>query len=268
MRLAIDLGGTHLRLALGDGSGPWQHTHRSRRPDGMTPEAFVAAAGDVLAEWDVGRSDVDGIGVSVAAVVSAGGHIVRAENLRWWDAPLGRLLGEAFDRPVVVETDVYCGAHFEATSGHARTAGSALYVSVGTGVGHAFILNNQVWRGAVGGANALGHMVLRPEGAVCYCGHRGCLCTSASGLAQAVEQPPQGALADLAQAIAAALTLIEPEIVILTGGALSQPWFDLERLTRLLPELTYPGIVQPALVISDVPDPNLRGAALLLKEIA
>jgi glucokinase len=234
----------------------------------MTPEAFIEVVGAVLAEWGVERGDVDGIGVSVAAVVGAGGHIVRAENLRWWDVPFGDRLREAFDRPVIVETDVYCGAHFEATSGHARTSGSALYVSVGTGVGHAFILEGRVWRGAVGGANALGHMVLRPDGAPCYCGHRGCLCTTASGLAQAVDQPPDRALADLAQAIAAALTLLEPEIVILTGGALSQPWFDLDQLTRLLPDLTYPGIVQPPLVISDVPDPNLRGAALLLKEIA
>jgi glucokinase len=265
MILAIDLGGTHVRMAYGDGAGEWRHSHRVRRPAGMDAVGLIAAARDALANWGI-AGGLSGIGVSVAAVVDAEGTILRAENLGWHDVPLARRLREAFGVPVAVETDVFCGALFEARLGQARGLGSALYVAIGTGVGHAFIVAGRVWRGAAGGANAIGHMVIQRNGIRCYCGNAGCLCTIASGRAQSSEAAPGGALEALAQAIGGALTLVEPERVILAGGALAQPWFDRARLEVLLPRFSYPGLVLPTLVASDVADPNLRGAALHLKE--
>lgn len=266
MILAIDLGGTNLRLALGDGAGPWREAHRSPRPDGMHADALIGIARGVLAGWSIEPATLDGIGVSAAAVVGGDGAILRAENIGWRDVPLGRLLADAFGRPAVVDTDVFCGALFEARLGRAQGVRSAIYISVGTGVGHALIFDGKVWRGAARGANAMGHIVVRPGGDHCYCGNAGCLCTIASGLAQSVAPPPSGPLEALAQAIGNAVTLIEPELVILAGGALSQPWFDRARLERLLPRFAYPGLALPLVVNSDVPDPNLRGAALLLKD--
>jgi predicted NBD/HSP70 family sugar kinase len=71
----------------------------------------------------------------------------------------------------------------------------------------------------------------------------------------------------LAQAIGSALTLINPPIVVLSGGALRQAWFDLEALERRIADFTYPGVARTPLVLSDVADPNLRGAALLAREV-
>jgi len=266
MILAIDLGGTHLRMAIGDGVGDWVLAHRVRRQPGMDAAGLIAMIGEVLGSWNLAPARLEGIGVSAAAVVDGDGGIRRAENIGWTDVPFARMLSEAFGVPAAVDTDVYCGALFEARHGQARRAGSALYVAAGTGVGHALILDGRVWRGAAGGANAIGHMVIERDGLRCYCGNAGCLCTRASGKAQSSEAAPGFALEALAQAIGAALTLIEPEVVILAGGALAQPWFERARLSELLPRFSYPGLVLPRLVTSDVPDPNLRGAALHLKE--
>lgn len=266
MILAIDLGGTHVRLACGDGVGDWRHFHRARRGDGMDAADLTATMREVLATWSLDATALSGIGVSAAAVVDGAGGIVRAENIGWRDVPLGRVFREAFDVPVAIETDVFCGALFEARHGMARDIASALYVAIGTGVGHALIIDGRVWRGSSGGANAIGHMMIRRDGVRCYCGNAGCLCTIASGRAQSSESAPGGALEALAEAIGGALTLIEPERVILAGGALAQPWFDLARLEELLPRFSYPGLRLPQLVTSEVADPNLRGAALNLKE--
>ncbi|MDQ0474612.1 ROK family protein [Labrys wisconsinensis] len=268
MNLAIDLGGTRIRLALGDGAGPFRREHHQRRPDGMTPPAFLALVESVLAAWGLRPADLGGIGISAAAVVDRDGRVVRAENIGWSDVPLRALIAEAFGRPAAVDTDVFCGALYEARLGQARTSRSALYVAVGTGIGHALILDGRVWRGASGAANAIGHMVVRPGGRRCYCGNAGCLCAFASGLANEAGGDGDRALQALAQALGAAATLIEPERIILTGGALNQAWFDLARLEALLPRLSYPGLARPDLVHSSVADPNLRGAALLLKETA
>ncbi len=266
MILAIDIGGTHLRMALGDGESPWRQHHSARRPMAMDMAGLVAAIRAALAGWRIDAGQLAGISVSAAALVDSEGNVIRAENIGWRDVPLRRCLMQAFGLPVAVETDVFCGALFEARRGQARESASALYVAVGTGIGHALIIDGRVWRGAAGGANALGHMVIDRNGVRCYCGNSGCLCTIASGRAQASEAAPGGALEALAQAIGAALTLVECQRVILAGGALAQPWFDRARLEALIPRLAYPGLKLADVVTSDVPDPNLRGAAIYLKE--
>ena len=208
------------------------------------------------------------MGVSVAAIVDDEGSILRAENLGWNNVPLQRIIRSTFDRPAAVDTDIFCGATFEASHGAARGRRAALVLAVGTGIGHAWILDGRVWRGAAGRANAFGHIVVDRDGPRCYCGLRGCVCQFASGLAQSGPTPPAVALDALAQAIGAALTLFEPEIVILNGGALDQPWFDLVVLTKRIASFAYPGLILPKLVRSPTADANLRGAALLLENLS
>lgn len=264
MRYAIDLGGTHVRVAAAQSGCEWRHQHRSRRVPGMTPADFVALLSDLIREWDTGRPQ--SIGVSVAAVVDDEGYLLASENLGWKDVPLRRILADAFSCPVLVETDVFCGAAYETRLGAAAGAASALYLGIGTGIGHALILDGRVWRGARRGANAFGHTIVDPSGARCYCGHQGCLCTEASGLAQADKSASDVPLQRLALSIGNAVTLVEPECVILSGGALNQAWFDLDRLAALIPAFTYPAASQPRLVRSYAADPNLCGALLLSME--
>lgn len=266
MKLAIDLGGTHLRFGLGTGHEAWTETHAMERPVGLRPQDLVSLIQQRLAAWNVNPDAVSGIGVSAAALVNASGLILRAENLGWADVPLATELEAVFRAPARVETDVFCGAAFEAAAGVARGAKAALYVGVGTGIGHALILDGVVWRGAEGRANGMGHLVLWPRGPHCYCGNRGCLCQVASGRAQSRSIPPEGALDALAQAIGIAMTLLDPELVVLAGGALNQPWFDLDELIARLPRFTYPGLSRPTILRSAIADANLRGAALLLQE--
>ena len=266
MNLAIDLGGTHLRLALGDGRQDWCRSKRLRRLPDMQPDSLVTIVNAALGEWNVAPESLSGVCVSVAAVVDEAGTILRAENLGWNDVPLQRIISSTFGRPAAVDTDIFCGALFEATHGAARGKRSALVLAIGTGIGHAWVLDGRVWRGAAGRANAFGHIIVERDGPRCYCGLSGCVCQFASGLAQSGPNPPAAALDALAQAIGAALTLFEPEIVILNGGALDQQWFDLEALAERIASFAYPGLVLPKLVRSDTADANLRGAALLLEK--
>lgn len=262
MRLALDIGGTHLRVLAADGAAP-ERAFRGRL-EGMAPEDLIACLRGLVADWGASPS---AIGVSIAAVVSPDGRLLASENTGWVGLPLASLLSEAFGCRAAVETDVFCGALHEARDGAARGLGSALCIAVGTGVGHALILDGKVWRGAAGGANAFGHLVLDPAGTPCYCGNRGCLCQTASGRAQDGRSPSEAPLLALARGIGAAVTLVEPEAVILSGGALAQPWFDLDGLAAAVPAQSYPGARQPRILLGDEPDANLRGALLLASEI-
>ena len=265
MRLAIDLGGTHLRIAVGSSVGSWTHFHKERRGEVFSPDDLLERLRIHLNNWQLKPAS---IGVSVAAVVGEAGYLVAAENLGWSNVPLGHILRQAFSCPVVVETDVYCGAYYELKHGIAQYRGSAFYVSVGTGIGHAVIIDGKIWRGAHGAANALGHMVLQPDGIQCYCGHKGCLCTVASGRAQEQSNSSdKSPIEALAQAIASAVTLLEPEVVVLSGGALKQSWFDLRTLVAAISSFSYPAVRPPEVFLSEQNEPNLLGAHLLTQEL-
>ncbi|OCW57053.1 ROK family protein [Hoeflea olei] len=264
MRFAIDIGGTHIRVGAASAGFDWQHMHRSRWSDRIRPEEVLDLVAGLIDEWKTGRPR--SIGVSIAAVVDGDGLLSGSENLGWAGVNLRHEIEQRFGCPAVIETDVNCGALYELRAGEAQGANSALYVAIGTGVGHAFILNGQLWVGARRGANALGHLVINPDGKPCYCGHLGCLCTVASGRAQSDGKAGAEALEALAQALGAAVTLIEPQRIILAGGALNQPWFDLQALIDLLPAYSFPAALQPHLIRTQAPDPNLCGALLLTQE--
>ena len=62
-------------------------------------------------------------------------------------------------------------------------------LTIGTGIGGGLILRGQLYRGAIGAAAELGHMVIDLDGPPCQgnCPNRGCLESLASGTALARE---------------------------------------------------------------------------------
>ena len=81
------------------------------------------------------------------------------------------------DAPVLVDNDANFAALAEWTWGTGRGLDYFLYVSASKGVGGGLIIDGRVYRGGTGMAGDLGHLVVEPNGAMCYCGSRGCLPT-------------------------------------------------------------------------------------------
>jgi len=77
-------------------------------------------------------------------------------------------------RRVVLGNDVQLAVAAEYQLGAGRPYRSVLGVWWGTGVGGGLILEGKPWRGR-GAAGEIGHMVVKPDGARCGCGRRGCL---------------------------------------------------------------------------------------------
>ena len=87
----------------------------------------------------------------------------------------------------------------------------------------------------------------------------------ASGKVQSSVNPPKDALKALSKVLGNSITLIEPEIIVLTGGALKLKWFNLNKINELIKNYTYPKVKLPKIIKSNIEDINLRGAALLIK---
>ncbi|WP_223642303.1 ROK family protein [Corallococcus sp. EGB] len=180
----IDLGGTKIEAVIVDARG--EVLGRARHP---TP--VMGGPGEVVKELygtldeaaqtaGVKPVKLAGVGVGVPGSVDANtGTLSHTSNVAGgWDAPyplasdLGDLVGGG--SRVVLGNDVQVAVAAEYKLGAGRDFRSVLGVWWGTGVGGGLVLNGVPWRGQ-GSAGEIGHMVVKPNGARCGCGRRGCL---------------------------------------------------------------------------------------------
>jgi glucokinase len=292
-RIGLDIGATKIHGVVASPEGAVLAEALATTPSGG--DDVVAAAAGVVAEL---RRMLDGaldaiIGVGVPGLVdSARGAVKHAVNLGvddWF--PIADRIAERTGGRVIVDNDVSAAA-----LGAAKVTGhpDLVYLSIGTGLAAASILDGRLRRGFRSAAGEIGHVPVDPRGRACRCGQVGCLETEASGSAVAdawpvVGVPPAQALFDAAAAgdpravevrdrfaarVADAVRLVslmaDPEYVVLGGGvaqvgdrlriAVAHALAEQAATSPFLQSLDLPGRV--LLVPGDVPVAAL-GAALL-----
>ncbi|MEW1656912.1 ROK family protein [Streptomyces sp. NPDC093707] len=250
--IALDVGGTGMKAALAGADDTL--LYEARRPTGRErgPEAVVETILGFAADLrDAGRerfgSTALAAGVAVPGIVDeATGTAAYSANLGWRDLPLRALLSERLGGlPVALGHDVRTGGLAEGRIGAGRDTDRFLFVPLGTGIAGAIGNGGRIEAGAHGSAGEIGHIVVRPGGHPCSCGQRGCLETMASAAAvgrdwAAACGDPQAGAADCAKAVASgdaraqevwqgavdaladglttALTLLDPQTIIIGGG--------------------------------------------------
>jgi glucokinase len=184
-RLGIDLGGSKIWAVVLDAEG--KILGRSKRSTKAEKgyrgvlERIAKTAEEALEEAELTIADVSTVGMGVPGPVNKDRDVIEmAVNLGWDRKPLAKDLTALLKRPVVLENDVKAGAVGELTHGEAKGASSALMAFVGTGLGGALTVGNQVLIGAHGYAGEIGHMPAPFSTATCSCGRKGCLETMAS----------------------------------------------------------------------------------------
>jgi fructokinase len=247
MRTGVDLGGTKIEAVVLGPDGAERARRRVPTPR-HDYDALVGAVRDLVraAEQEAGAAQAT-LGVGIPGVVSpATGLVKNANTTCLIGRPLDRDLEAALGRPVRLANDANCFALSEATDGAAAGATLTLGVILGTGVGSGLVAHGRLIEGANAIAGEWGHNPLPwPEdderpGPLCYCGRRGCIETFLSGpalaashgdglsAAEIVELAGSGdARAEaamrryerrLAKALATAMNLFDPDVVVLGGG--------------------------------------------------
>lgn len=177
--VGVDIGGTKVAAGLiaDDGTVLDRRRESTAATDpGAIDDAIVAVVADLDPD---GRLPV---GVGAAGVVAPDGSVRFAPNIAWRDHPLGAILADRLDgRRVVVDNDANALAWAEHRTGAAQGASSCVVLTLGTGVGGGLVLDGRVWHGASGFAAELGHVIVAEGGPECACGNHGCLESLASG---------------------------------------------------------------------------------------
>ena len=186
--LAVDIGGTSLRLGLINAEG--RLIGEIERYD----VPFAAdGAGDLegvlsimAAHVERARGAVSGelrVGISLCGNVDLeSGDAVLVPNLGWRNLPFGALVSRRLRLPVCVATDVRQAVLAEAVWGVGAEERDFAWATVGTGYGGYLFLNGRLYGGAHGFAGNFGHTTYdEVNGHACGCGRRGCFETFVAG---------------------------------------------------------------------------------------
>ncbi|GMA65028.1 ROK family protein [Alicyclobacillus fastidiosus] len=100
----------------------------------------------------------------------------------WRNVPLRDLLTQEFQVSCYIEKDANAAALGELKYGAGKDVNDLVYIMVDVGIGGGIIVNDDIYRGFLGGAGEIGHMMIDASGPPCNCGSNGCLEAVASGI--------------------------------------------------------------------------------------
>lgn len=180
--LAVDIGGTAVKIGLVDGEGNFLHTSEYRVDfDGYeTPilDTVIKSCEIFLEEFDQDQVPLLAIGVSATGSINtvkgtvdgSAGHVKN-----WKGSRIKERMEARFPVPVYVLNDANAAALGEVWLGAAKGKRNVVAVTIGTGVGGGIIVNSELLLGASGFAGEIGHITLCYGGRDCPCGNTGCL---------------------------------------------------------------------------------------------
>ncbi|HEV2706654.1 MAG TPA: ROK family protein [Pyrinomonadaceae bacterium] len=177
--IGVDVSGATMRAALLTTDGQVVE----RREAALERDGVVAQVARVASELrDLSARGVSALGLGVPGLVSpsTGNVVISTDMPSLVRGGMQEDLARATGLPVLMENDANAAAFGEYAVGAGRGSRNMFYITIGTGIGGALVLDGRLWKGASGFAGEIGHITITPEGVECACGNTGCLETVAS----------------------------------------------------------------------------------------
>jgi predicted NBD/HSP70 family sugar kinase len=253
----LDLHPGHAIVAVSDFSGKFlvqENVPISPEPGTSIPQLLAAIRRVSEAEP---TKAIQGVGISVPGRVDRStGQLAFAPNLRWENFDIGQAMAEGTGLPVEIENAANLIILAERWFGSLSGVQDAVAINVSEGIGTGILAGGHLISGWNGMAGEFGHMIVKPEGALCGCGNRGCWETVASNqaalrhyrdlkgevpasftyrhlLIDAEDHQPEATAAlrsqfvEIAQGLRTILTGLSPEVVLFAGDIVSVwPYFS------------------------------------------
>ena len=162
MFLGIEIGGTKLQLGVGPGDGSPLAALQRMDVDRQEAAAGIRRRIEQVAPGLIRQHDVKAIGIGFGGPVDvAAGRTIKSHQIDGWnDFPLVEWCRQTFGLPAAISNDADAAGLAEARFGAGRGQRVVFYITVGSGIGGALVIDGQAFRGGGGVAAEIGH--LRP----------------------------------------------------------------------------------------------------------
>jgi len=170
--VAIDIGATNIRVAVGDYNGIKEK--KVEKTD--TIDGAVGVSAQIVRLIDsFGIEEPISIGIgSIGPINHAMGIITNTPNYPFNNIPITEPLKEQYKVPVTIVNDCTAAVLGEQMFGAGQGIENLVYVTISTGLGGGAIVDDNLLLGKDGNAVEVGHFTLDPESdIICGCGCRG-----------------------------------------------------------------------------------------------
>ena len=175
MKIGIDLGGSHIAIGVVDKDGKILDK-REKRLRGIEKKAIKKTIENEIITNVKEYSKlykINEIGIAVPGTVSKQ-KVIKSVNLGLKDYKIIENIQKEIDLPIKIRNDAKCAALAEYTYGALKKYNRVLFLTLGTGIGGAIIIDGKLLNtGELPGCE-IGHMVIKENGILCNCGRKGC----------------------------------------------------------------------------------------------
>jgi glucokinase len=238
--IGIDLGGTAIKLGRFTENGTCLQSLTVPTPQPAYPDETIDMMIYAIEKLAPGLVNVSAIGIGTPGPADITGRVAKiAINLEGWiDIPVATIIQARTGIPAVVGNDGNCAGLGENWLGAGRNYRNSILLTLGTGVGGAVFINNELFTGHAGSAGELGLISFDPDGHPCNSGNNGSLEQFLSGQAirriTGKEPKEMGELAaagdrsalefwdnygrNLGIGLTSIIYILTPEVAIIGGG--------------------------------------------------
>lgn len=175
MKIGIDLGGSHIAIGVIDESGIIVEKTEKRILEKEKKDVKNFIEDYIIENTNNlrGKYKVSSIGIAIPGTVDSA-KIIRSVNLGIEDYSIVEHLKQQISLPIKIRNDAKCAALAENQYGSLKKYSRSIFLTLGTGIGGAVIVDNKLLdTGGLPGCE-FGHMIIEKDGIECNCGKKGC----------------------------------------------------------------------------------------------
>ncbi len=252
LTIAVDLGGTHVRVAAYPPESITPIKHHRTRSYAADPGVYDRVVQAIESVWMQGQVTAIGI-ASPGPLDPHTGTILATPNIpEWRNFPLAQKLSEHFGLPAFLDNDANLAGLAEWKYGAGKGHHNLVYLTISTGVGGGVISHDRLLQGFHGMGGELGHMIIDPNGPPCGCGKNGHVESFSSGPAiarYASEQIRAGHFTESTLPAQGQLTAAQVADAARAGDALAISAFERAGHYLGIAVANYLAIFDPSIVV-------------------
>ena len=175
MNIGIDIGGSHIGIGVVNKNGiiiekvEKRILSQEKKNIKEILEKYITEQIQELTK----KYKISKIGICSPGTIS-NNIIKKSVNLELENYDLAGKISKKIQKPITIKNDCECAAIAENKYGCLKNYERAIFLTLGTGIGGAVIINNKLLdTGEVHGCE-FGHMIIEKNGLQCNCGKKGC----------------------------------------------------------------------------------------------